>query len=135
MNAYVDSSVILRIVLQEPDPLASWGRIERAVSSELVRLECLRTIDRARVRLRLEDADVARQRATVLAAIDGLDLVPVTSRVLDRAAEPFPTLLGSLDFIHLATALLIRDQFEDLAFATHDTELDLAARATGFAIA
>ena len=54
--------------------------------------------------------------------------------VLARAADPFPTMVGSLDAIHLASALLIRDDFEDLGFATHDQGLGTAARATGFAV-
>jgi uncharacterized protein len=135
LNAYVDSSVLLRIVLGEPEPLASWGRITQALSNELIRLECLRTIDRARVQNRLADVAVSRHRADVLEAIDGISLIPLTTPVLERAAEPFPTLLGSLDAIHLATALLVRDQYEDLMFATHDQQLAVAARAMGFAVA
>ena len=49
-----------------------------------------------------------------------------------RAAEPFPTLVRTLDAIHLASALLAREQIPDLRFATHDDELGLAARAVGF---
>jgi len=54
--------------------------------------------------------------------------------VLERAAEPFPTTLGSLDAVHLASALLVRDDLEGLAFATHDDALGTAARATGFQV-
>ena len=135
VNAYLDSSVLLRIVLGEPDPLSSWGRIDQALSSELIRLECLRTIDRARVQLRLPDEAVARQRANVLEALDGIGLVPLSTTVLERAAEPFPTLIGSLDAIHLASALLVREQYEGLLFATHDEQLALAARSMVFAVA
>lgn len=104
------------------------------VASDLVRLECLRTIDRARIRLRLEDEEVAGRRAAVLEAIETFSLVPIGPRVLERAAEPFPTMLGSLDAIHLASALLVREQFDDLSLATHDAELALAARAVGFRV-
>ncbi len=134
MNVYVDSSVLLRIVLGEPDRLRIWPTITNAVSSELIRLECLRTIDRARVRLGLEDRRVAMYRADVFEALDALSLVALDSIVLERASEPFPTLLGSLDAIHLASALLIRDGLDGLAFATHDDELGTAARATGFEV-
>ena len=58
MNAYVDSSVVLRIVLGESGRLPAWRKLRRAISSQLVRIECLRTIDRARIRLGLADADV-----------------------------------------------------------------------------
>ncbi len=133
-DPYVDSSVPLRIVLGEPEPLPSWGRIDEALSSELIRLECLWTIDRARVELRLGDDAVSRQRADVLEVIDGLSLIPLTRLVLERAAEPFPTLIGSLDAIHLASALLVREQGDEMLFATHDQQLAVAARAMGFAV-
>lgn len=135
MNAYLDSSVVLRVILGEPEPLASWGRIDIAVSSELVRLECLRTIDRARIQLQLTDDAVSRQRADLLEAIDSISLIPLGSVVLERAAEPFPTLIGSLDALHLASALLVREQYDELLFATHDHALAVAARAMGFRVA
>lgn len=134
MNAYVDASVVLRIVLGEPDPVPSWPSIDVAVSSELVRLECLRTIDRARLRGDLGDEAVARQRIDVLDLIDRFDQVPVTTSVLERASQPFPTSIGSLDAIHLASALAIADVYEDLVFLTHDHGLALAARAMGFTV-
>jgi predicted nucleic acid-binding protein len=134
LNAYIDSSVLLRVVLGEPDSLASWGQIDQAVSSELIRLECLQTIDRARVQLQLGDPDVSRQRADVLEAIDSLGVIALNRFVLERAAEPFPTLLGSLDAIHLASALLVRERYDSLIFATHDQQLAVAARAMGFSV-
>lgn len=134
MNVYIDSSVLLRVVLGEPNRLRIWPKIANAVSSELIRLECLRTIDRARIRLRLEDRLVAKHRAEVLEAVEALSLVALDSIVLERASEPFPTLMGSLDAIHLASALLIRDELEGLEFATHDDELGIAARAMGFLV-
>ncbi len=130
----MDSSVLLRVVLGETGRLRSWSRITAPVASELIRLESLRTIDRARIRLGLEDREVADRRAAVLEAIEAFHLVALDRRVLERAAEPFPTMVGSLDAIHLATALLVRDRFEDLSLATHDQELAVAARAVGFSV-
>ncbi|MBA3764940.1 MAG: PIN domain-containing protein [Actinobacteria bacterium] len=132
MNVYVDSSILLRIVLGERGRLRIWPKITDAVASELITLECLRTIDRARIQLRLADEAVATRRAAVLHMIETFSLVPVGPPVLERAAEPFPTMLGSLDAIHLASALLVRETFEDLSFATHDQELAVAALAIGF---
>ena len=46
-----------------------------------------------------------------------------------------PTELGTLDAIHLATALLWRDQTQtQLVMATHDTALALAATAHGLQV-
>lgn len=134
MNVYVDSSVLLRVVLGERGRLRIWPKITAAVSSEVIRLECLRTIDRARLRLGLDDEDVADRRAAVMEAIESFALAPLGPEVLERAAEPFPTMLGSLDALHLASALLVRDAFEQLSLATHDQELAVAARAEGFRV-
>ena len=128
----MDASVLLRFVFGQPGRLRIWPSITSPVASELIRLECLRTIDRARVVFRLEDGDVAERLASVLEAIEAFNLVPIGPRILARAADPFPTMLGSPDAIHLTTALLVRDRFPDLALATHDEELAIAARAVGF---
>jgi hypothetical protein len=49
--------------------------------------------------------------------------------VLERAAQPMSTELGTLDALHLATAVLWREMARaDLVMATHDTALGMAAR-------
>lgn len=134
MKAYVDTSVLLRVALGEPRPLREWRSIELASSSELVRIESLRSIDRARLLLQLPDAELAERREAVLDILSGFHLARLDARVLARAADPFPTLIRTLDAIHLATALLIRVQHEELVFATHDVQLGTAARAVGFKV-
>lgn len=133
-RVYIDSSVVLRIVFAEAGQLESWERIDQAVASELIRVECLRAVDRARIVHRLDDTAVAERRSSVLTTIGSLHLVALDPAILERAAEPFPTLLRSLDAVHLATALAVRDQMEGLALATHDTELGTAAQAMGFEV-
>ena len=135
MIAYVDASVLLRVALGQPDALPQWRRIDQGVASALVITECLRTLDRLRLRAKLADADVATRRATILALIASLELVEVDAVVLDRAAQPMPTELGTLDAIHLATALLWKDLARaDLTMATHDGALALGARAHGLRV-
>lgn len=134
MNTYVDSSTLLRVVLKEPGAPSSWSRISMPISSELIRVECLRTVDRARLRLSLHDDEVARLRSELLEAIESFVLIELDGRVKSRASEPFPTLLGTLGAIHLASALLAREQFTDLRFTTQDRELQIAARSVGFAV-
>lgn len=134
MNLYVDTSVLLRVVLGERGRLREWMRSECWVSSELVRLESLRAIDRARVQLRLADRAVSARRAALLEHLRAFELVGLQAAVLERAADPFPTSLGTLDAIHLASALLARDRYPDLVLGTHDEELAIAARAMGFEV-
>ena len=132
MIAYVDSSVVLRIVLGQPDPLPEWSHLERAISSELLRVECLRALDRLRIRAGLDDRTVAERRAALLETLDAIDLVALDAGVLTRAAEPFPTLIRTLDALHLASALAVREEVPSIVFLTHDVKLGLAAAATGF---
>ena len=54
--------------------------------------------------------------------------------MLSPRSTTLPTALGSLDAIHLASALLVRHDLDGLVFATHDDELGTAARATGFEV-
>jgi predicted nucleic acid-binding protein len=135
MIAYVDASVLLRLALGQPDALTEWSRIRRGVASALVITESLRTLDRLRLRAKLLDADLARRRGAILALAGSLELVEVDGVVLDRAAQPMPTELGTLDAIHLATALLWKDMANvSLVMATHDTALAVGARAHGLGV-
>jgi predicted nucleic acid-binding protein len=135
MIAYVDASVLLRVALRQSDALPEWRQIQQGVSSALIMTESLRTLDRLRLRAKLSDEDVASRRATILQLIASLEIVESDAVVLDRAAQPMPTELGTLDAIHLATALLWKEtSHEDLTMATHDGALGLAAKAHGFVV-
>jgi predicted nucleic acid-binding protein len=61
MIAYVDSSVLLRLVLRQPGALKEWSSVEEGVTSALTQVECLRTLDRLRVVERIPDEDLASQ--------------------------------------------------------------------------
>jgi predicted nucleic acid-binding protein len=134
LNVYVDSSVVVRILFGEPNPLPTWSRIARAISSELLPIECLRTLDRVRLRARLPDQALGERRHAMLDAMDAIEIVPLDRSILERAGDPFPTSLGTLDALHLASALAIRTDVPDMVFATHDDELGLAASAMGFVV-
>ena len=135
MTAYVDSSVVLRIVFGEPGRLEAFDRVEYGVASEVLKVECLRTIDRLRIRLPLDDAEVSRRSEAVFKVLDRMELVLLSAPILERSSQPFPTSLGTLDALHLASALLWRQgEGKDLVFLTHDHELGMAARSVGFQV-
>src|SRR5262249_20340439 len=73
MRAYLDSSVLLRVVLGERGRLVEWSRITAAVTSEVTRVECLRALDRLRVAGALAERELARRRATAIDLLKGLD--------------------------------------------------------------
>lgn len=135
MIAYLDSSVLLRVILGQPDRLAQWDSIDTGVASALVEVECLRTLDRLRLRTAISDADLAARREAVYRLTEEMEIVEPTLPLLWRAAQPMPTPLGTLDAIHLATALMWREaRDQDLIVATHDQALALAARGSGFRV-
>lgn len=135
MIAFLDSSVLLRIVLGQRDKLAEWPSILTGVASGLIEVECLRTIDRLRLAAGLSDEETAIRREAVYRLMEAIEIIEPVAAVLRRAAQPLPTPLGTLDSIHLATASVWREsRAKDLTFATHDRALALAARASGFRV-
>ena len=135
MIAYVDSSVLLRVVLGQRGALREWKDLTQTVASALVEVECLRTLDRLRVSQALADRVIAERRAVVYQLLESMDVVDITYPVLARAAQPLPTALGTLDAIHLATALLWKENSgQELSMATHDVALSIAAKASGLRV-
>lgn len=135
MIAYLDSSVLLRLVLGQSDALAQWADIDEGVASRLVEVECLRTLDRLRLVEALDDREIATRREAVFRLLDSICIVELTRPVLARASQPMPTTLGTLDAIHLATALMLAEQTDSpLMMATHDQLLATAARACGLRV-
>ena len=133
MIAYLDSSILLRVILGQRNAVKEWRAIERGVASALVEVECLRTLDRLRLSERLSDEAIALRREAVFRLLESMEIIDLTRPILTRAAQPLPTALGTLDALHLATALLWREaKQEDLVMMTHDTALAIAARAIGF---
>lgn len=136
MIAYVDSSVILRLILGQSDALAEWPGVERGVASELVEVECLRTVDRMGHADTIPTDRSVELREAIYRLIDTLEVVGLSRPVLARAGQPFPTPLGTLDALHLSTALLWSETLDtDLVMLTHDRALATAARSSGLQVA
>ena len=135
MIAYVDSSVVLRLVLGQPGALAEWRSVEEGITSALTEVECLRTLDRLRIPEGIPDQALAERRESVYQLLASLAVMEIGRTVLDRAAQPLPTALGTLDAIHLATAQIWRETTSTtLTMATHDASLATAVRALGMPI-
>lgn len=135
MNVYLDSSVLLRLILGQRNKLKEWNSIEAGVASALVEVECLRTLDRLRLRVGISDEELAIRREAVFRLTEELEVVELSAVVLSRASQPLPTPLGTLDAIHLATAVLLRERgARNLVLATHDTALGVAGRSCGFRV-
>src|SRR3954451_19314234 len=131
--AYLDTSALLRVVLREAGALDDLRTYDGLVSSELIAVESARTIDRLRNHGALTMDEGAERIALVAEWLEAVDLVLLRPPVLSRASEPMPVPVGTLDAIHLATALLWRDRLGPLPqLLTHDVALGAAARGFGF---
>jgi predicted nucleic acid-binding protein len=123
---YVDTSAFLKLVLAEPhsDALRVWVAAHDAelFSSDLLTTEALRTARRHS----LQALHETRSR------LDVLTIVRLGPDVFARAAELDPTILRTLDAIHLAAALLAGDELEGIV--TYDQRLADAAAAHGVGI-
>jgi predicted nucleic acid-binding protein len=131
--AYVDTSALLRIVLRERGAVDDLRTYDRLVSNELIGVESARTIDRLRNQGALTMEEATERIGVVNEWLEAVDLVLLRPPVLSRASEPMPMPVGTLDAIHLATALIWRDRLGPLPqIVTHDAALGAAARAFGF---
>jgi predicted nucleic acid-binding protein len=99
--------------------LAGW---EGYVSSALLGVEAIRACGR------YEDRYAVEARAS----LGGVALLPLDDAVLDEAAAIGPGELRSLDALHLATALSIKDELG--VFVTYDERLGAAAADRGLAV-
>jgi len=133
VTVYLDTSTVLRILLRQPKPLAIWARWDRAFASELLHVEACRVIDRLRLEGALDDQGVADAREQLSRIEGAITTVALSRPVLQRAALPMATVVKTLDAIHLASAMLLRERRGvELSFATHDPQQARAARALGF---
>jgi predicted nucleic acid-binding protein len=133
--AYVDSSVVLRFVLQQPDPLMALLECDDRVTSFVTEVECLRAVEAARLRHQLSIDESGERRQVAYAHLRRMRRLLPSLSILRRAGDPYPVAIKSLDAIHLATALVWRDRrAPDLVFATHDRQLGRAAAALGFEV-
>lgn len=133
MKAYVDASVVLRIVLDQPGQLEAPGDIDEPLTSSLTKVEVMRTLDRVRLAGRVPGETLTSHYRAARDMLDRFAEIELDGPTLQRAAEPLRTPLRTLDALHLAAALRWREATgEDLAFATHDTELAEAAAIVGF---
>jgi hypothetical protein len=131
----MDSSVFLRHLLGQPNALTEFSKVERPVASKLLRVEGLRTLDRLRTRGLLSELEFVKSNEEFRESTQALEWIEITDSVLDRAGGNFSIPLGTLDAIHLVSALLWKEHAkQELHFLTHDELLGRAARSLGFKV-
>ncbi len=115
---------------------ADWDGISAPFASELVRIEARRVIERMKIENHYSEEHFTKTLVALDRLLSGIALVPLQPRILARAAQPFGLIVGTLDALHLSTALALRDQVPSAnwTFFTHDQQLNRAAAAVGFSV-
>ena len=125
---YLDSSAIVKLISAEPETEALLELVRaqsEIVSSALAKVEVMRAVRRLGTRREHE------QRAARV--LSGIALIRIDDSILERAAEIKPGTLRTLDAIHLATALSVRDSLE--ALVVYDHRLQQAAERLDLSVA
>lgn len=135
MLGYADTSVVLRYLFKEPNAFEDWESLDGVLSCSLLNIECLRAIDQLRLQQKLTDEEVALKVVGLKDIHSLMTQIPLENKILNRAAEPFPTIVSTLDAIHLAAALYLRENVEsNIIFLTHDIQQRRAAQALQFEV-
>lgn len=118
---YLDSSALLKLLFEERESaaLADWIS-ERSptpmASSELAKVEVVRAARR------LDPAVVPTARSLLA----GLDFLPISTGLIEAAADVGSALLRTLDAVHLASAISLGPALA--AFVAYDARLASAAQ-------
>ena len=127
-RVYADASALVKLVLDEPESEALrqfMGERGGPVTSRIATIEVRRAVAHA--------LDVTPDHEAVLEAIwEGTIIVELDHELAETAALIAPSVLKSLDAIHLATAALVRDEIA--AFVSYDRRLAEAARSIGLTV-
>jgi uncharacterized protein len=121
--SYFDTSALVKLVVAEPETAALQAWIAAAprtpVSCDLARTELVRSVRRAAPDQLLRARDV----------LDSVTLFEVTTSMFEAAGLLDPSILCTLDALHLAAAITLGDELE--CIVTYDDRLAAAARANG----
>jgi len=136
--AYIDASVLLRVILRQKPILSEWDELHAGVSSTLLRAECFRALDQLWHRHELDENELAAKRTVVADYLSRIAIIPIDDQVIEITTRSLPSSLATLDAIHLASAMIYRDaQPEDeppIFMATHDQQLAKTARMLDFRV-
>ena len=137
---YFDTCALLKLIREDTHSEALGAFIDaqpatRWFSSEIARTELARTVRRVNHDDRGRLLDEPRLRAELSYAErlwERLDVIAVSSRILNDAADIEQPFLRTLDAIHLAAASSVGGGLS--AFITYDKRLAAAAQETGLPV-
>ncbi len=123
---YLDTSVALAHILAEDriPPADPWN--QSLISSRLLEYELWNRIHARK--LGKTHAEAIREMVGRTA------LIELIRPILDRAREPFPSPVRTLDSLHLSSILFLIDSEQSVRLASYDAQMVKAARSLRIAI-
>jgi predicted nucleic acid-binding protein len=135
----VESSAVVAWLLGQSKASVVQNHLDRAdlvFSSDLLLVECDRTLIRAEATGAVSAAGSASRRAALNQQSAYWMFLRIEGEVLERARRPFPLEpVRSLDALHLATLLVVRSIFADAELLSFDERIRANATALGFQLA
>lgn len=123
MAHYLDTSALVKLVVAEAETpaLLAWLKqhARDPVSSDLARTELFRAVRRV-----APDRGVRAREV-----LDSITLITLGTATFEQAGRLDPTILRTLDAVHLAAALSLGDDLDSMV--TYDDRLADAAKANG----
>ena len=136
MTLYAETSAVLRWLFAEEDGEAIRSTLieaEKVTSSRLSLIETRRVVRRAEREGRITAAQAADLLALFAQAASTWAILEISEEVARRAEDGFPNEpVRTLDAIHLASALFLRQSFPDLVILTADERIRSNALLLGF---
>ena len=135
MVIYAESSAVLAWLLDEPraaDVIKTLESADLVVTSDLTGIECARAIHRAAMRGLITQVQANTLRAALSSAAGQWDRLELGERVIALASGPFPVEpIRALDAIHLASAMVAREVWPEVAVLSLDERVRANAAAMG----
>lgn len=138
MTLYAETSAVLRWLFAERDGDAVLEQLrsaDKVVCSRLTLIEARRVIYRAAREHRIAEAQGAELRAQLALAAARWAVLELTREVAARAEEAFPSEpIRTLDALHLASALVLRQSLPDLIVLSTDARVRANAAQLGLVV-
>ncbi len=136
MIVYAETSAVLRWLFNEDageQILEDLQTSEKVLCSRLTLIEVRRVIHRAETESRISEAEAADLFTVFGQAVARWAVLEVAAEVARRAEGEFPVEpVRTLDAIHLASALFLRESFPDLQILSTDERVRRNALPLGF---
>jgi len=136
MTIYAETSAVLRWLFGEvggDHVRVVMSESTKVTSSRLTLIEARRVVRRAERERRLTAAQSADVLAVLAQAASRWAVLELSEQVARRAEDGFPhEPVRTLDALHLASALLLRQSVPDLAVLTADERISANATLLGF---